>query len=115
MIGTTVVGKKFVNISSVWLQWKISSSVRFFCFLVGSNSWRSTSLVFSPALVDNCVIFAAATDAGCFLCWYRCPLDVIHDSGRYFEMSFSVIPGHVAKYPFLIACSRVCFLMQQRI
>ena len=53
--------------------------------LVGSNSWRSTSLVFYPALVDNCVTFAAATAAGCFLCWSRCPLEVIHDSGRYLK------------------------------
>ena len=51
-------------------------------FSVGSNNWRGTSIVFSHDLVDTCVTFADAADAGrCFL-WSRCPFDVISDSGR---------------------------------
>ena len=50
---------------------------------VGSNRWRSTSLVFSPAFMDKGVTFAAAfVDGRCF-CWSRCHFAVISDSGRY--------------------------------
>ena len=45
----------------------------------------------------------------------RCPFAVIYNSGRYFEISFSVGPGHVEKYPSLIAWSRVSLVGQQRI
>ena len=60
-----------------------------------------------PALVDKCVTFAAVADAGRCFCWSRFPFAVISDSGRYFEMSFSVNPDHVEKDPSLIAWSRV--------
>ena len=40
---------------------------------------------------------------------------MISDSGRYFEISFSVIPGHVYKDPSLIFLSRVHLVGQQRI
>ena len=71
--------------------------------------------MFSPDFVDKGVTFAAAaTDGHCF-CWYRCHFAVISDSGRYFEISFSVSPGHVEKDPYLIACSRVRLVGQQRI
>ena len=63
--------------------------------------------MFSPALVDKCVTFSAASAAGCLFYWYRCPLSVISDSGRYSEISLSVSPGHVAKDPYFIAWSRV--------
>ena len=59
--------------------------------------------MFSPDLVDKGVTFvAAAADSHCFF-WSRCPFDVISDSGRYFEISFSVSPGHVEKDPSLIS------------
>ena len=82
---------------------------------VGSNSWSINSLVLSPVLVDKCVTFASAASAGCCLCWSRCPFDLISDSGRYFEISFSVSPFHVEKDPYLIACSRVRLVGQQTI
>ena len=63
--------------------------------------------MFSLALVSNGVTFLADSDTGCCLCWSRCPLSVVSDSGRYFEKSFSVSPGHVAKDPYFIACIRV--------
>ena len=40
---------------------------------------------------------------------------VISDSGRYFEISFSVSPGHIENDPFLIAWSRVRLIGQKRI
>ena len=61
----------------------------------------------SPALVDKCVTFVAASDDGCCLCWSKCPLDVISDSGRYSKMSFSVSPGHGAKDSSSIAWIKV--------
>ena len=58
--------------------------------------------MFSPDLVDKGFTFAAdAADGRCFW-WSRCPLAVISYSGRYFEMSFSVSPGLVAKDSYLI-------------
>ena len=71
--------------------------------------------MFSPALVDKGVTFASASAAGRCVFWSRCPFDVISDSGRYFEIGLSVIPGHVEKDPSLIAWSRVCLVGQQRI
>ena len=65
--------------------------------------------MFSPALVDKGVTFIAAAAAGICLFWSRCPYSVIYDSGRYFEISFSVSPGHVEKDPSLISWSRVRF------
>ena len=63
--------------------------------------------MFSPALVDKGATFSAAAVVGRCFCWSRCPFDVISDSGRYFEISFSMSPGHVEKDPSLIAWSRV--------
>ena len=77
--------------------------VRSELFSVGSNIWRSTSLVFSPALVGKGVTFVYASFYEYCLRWYKCPLVMISDSGKYFEISLSVSPGHVAKYPSLIA------------
>ena len=71
-----------------------------------------TSLVFYPALVDKGVTFAATDAAGSCFCWSRRPFAVISDSGRYFEISLSVSPGHVENYPSLIAWSRVCLVGQ---
>ena len=71
--------------------------------------------MFSPALVDKGVKFSAVSAAGCCFCWSSCPFAVISDSGRYFEISFSVIPSHVEKDPSLIAWSRVRLVGQQRI
>ena len=59
--------------------------------------------MFYPDLVDTGVTFSAADAAGRCLCWSRCPFDVIYDSGKYFEISFSVSPGHVENDPSLIA------------
>ena len=71
--------------------------------------------MFSPDLVDKGVKFATAATVGrCFL-WSRCAFAVIYDSGRYFEISFSVIPGHIEKDSSLIAWSRVYLVGQQRI
>ena len=71
--------------------------------------------MFSPVLVDKYVTFAYAAAAGhCFFC-SRCPLVVISDSEKYFEMGFSVSPGHVAKDPYLIAWIRVRLVGQHRI
>ena len=71
--------------------------------------------MFSPDLVDKGVTFAAAAAAGRCFCWSRCPFAVISDSGRYFEISFSVSPGHIDKDPSLISWSRVRLVGQQRI
>ena len=71
--------------------------------------------MFSPDLVDEGVTFAAAAASGRFLCWSRCPFAVTSGSGRDFEISFSVSPGHLEKDPFLIAWSRVLLVGQQRI
>ena len=84
-------------------------------FSVGSNIWRINSLVFSPALVDKGVTFADADAAGSFFCWSSCPFAVIYDSWRYFEISFSVSPGHVEKDPSLISWIRLRLVGQQRI
>ena len=66
---------------------------------VGSSIWRSISFVFSLALVDICVKFAAdSTTDRCF-CWPRRPLAVIYDYGRYLVISFAVSPVHDAKDP----------------
>ena len=40
---------------------------------------------------------------------------VISDSVRYFEISFSMSPGHVEKYSSLIDWSRVSLVGQKRI
>ena len=71
--------------------------------------------MFSPELVDKGVTFAPADADGHCFCWSRCPFAVTSDSGRYFEISFSVSTSHVDKYPSLIAWSRVCFVGQHRI
>ena len=71
--------------------------------------------MFYPDFVDKGVTFAADADAGRCFCWSRCPFDVIYDSGRYFEISFSVSPGHVEKDPSWIAWIRVRLVGQQRI
>ena len=63
--------------------------------------------MFSPALVDKGVTFVEDDASGRCFCWYRCTFSVISDSGRYFEISFSVSPGHVEKDPSLISWSRV--------
>ena len=71
--------------------------------------------MFSPDLADKGVTFAAAAaDGRCFF-WSRCPFDVISDSGRYFEISFSLSPGHVEKDPSLIDWSRVRLVGLHRI
>ena len=71
--------------------------------------------MFSPGLVDKGVTFAAAAESGCCFCWSRCPFDVIYNSGIYFEIIFSVIPGHVEKDQSFIVWSRVNLVGQQRI
>ena len=71
--------------------------------------------MFLPSLVDTFVTFASDSAAGNYFCWSRCPLVVISDSGRYFEMSFSVSPGHVVEDPSLIYWSRVILVWHQRI
>ena len=71
--------------------------------------------MFSPDLVDKGVTFSAAAAAGRCFCWSRCPFAVISDSGRYFEIIFSVSPGHVEKDLSLIVWSRVCLVGQQRV
>ena len=71
--------------------------------------------MFYPSLVDKGVTFAAAAAAGRCFCWSRRYFAVISDSGRYFEISFSVSHGHVEKDPYLIAWSRVRLVGQQRI
>ena len=71
--------------------------------------------MFSPDLVDKGVTFSAAAAAGRCFCWSRCPFAVISNSGRYFEISFSVSPGHVEKYPSLVDWSRVRLVGQQRV
>ena len=67
------------------------------------------------AFVDKGVTFADDAAAGCCFCLFRCPFDVIYDSGRYFEISFSMSPGHVEKDPSLIAWSTVHLVGHQRI
>ena len=71
--------------------------------------------MFYPDLVDKGVIFVSDAAAGHCFCWSRCSFSVISDSGRYFEISFSMSPGHVDKDLFLIAWSRVRLVEQQRI
>ena len=71
--------------------------------------------MFSPNLVYKGVIFVVADVVGRCFFWSRCPLAVIYDSERYFDMSFSVSPGYVAKYPSLIAWIRVRLVGQQMI
>ena len=68
----------------------------------------------SPALVDKVVTFAVAAAASRCFCWSRYPFSVISDSGRYFEISFSVSPGHAYKDSSLIAWVRVRLVGQQR-
>ena len=65
--------------------------------------------MFSPALVDKGVTFAAATAAAAGRYFYcsRFHLSVISDYRIYFEIILSVSPGHVEKDPSLIAWSRV--------
>ena len=57
--------------------------------------------------MDKCVTCVGAAAAGRSFYWSRCPLDVISDSGRYFEISFYVSPGHVVKDKSLIVWIRV--------
>ena len=71
--------------------------------------------MFYPALVDKCVTFSSTDASGCCFFWSKYPLSMISDSVRYFEISFSVGPGHVAKDPYLIAWSRVYLVGQQSI
>ena len=58
--------------------------------------------MFSPALVYKGVTFETAAAAGSCFCWSRCPFAVIYDSGRYFEIIFSMSSGHDEKDPSLI-------------
>ena len=44
------------------------------------------------------------------LAWFMCPFIVGSGSVKYFWIVFSVIIGHVAKYPFLIAFNHVVFV-----
>ena len=69
----------------------------------------------SSALVDKGVTFSAAAAAGRCFCWYGFSFSVIYDSGRFFEVSFSVSPGHFEKDPSLITWNRVRLVGQQRI
>ena len=71
--------------------------------------------MFSHALVDKGVTFANDFYACCGFCCTWCPLDVIYDYGKYFEMSFSVITGYFAMDPSLIARSSLCLVGHQRI
>ena len=71
--------------------------------------------MFFADLLDKGITFDSAAAAGCCFCWSRCPFDVISDSGRYFEINFSVGPGHVKKDPSVIALIRVRLVGQQRI
>ena len=71
--------------------------------------------MFSPDLVDKGVTLAAAAADGRCFCWCRCPFAGVSDSGRYFEISFSVSPVPVENDPSLIAWSRVRLVGQQRI
>ena len=71
--------------------------------------------MFSPALVDKYVTFTATDSTGRCFWWYRFPFFVISDSGRYFEISFSVSPGDIEKDPSLVSWSRVRLVGQQRI
>ena len=79
-------------------------------FSVGSNTWRGISFEFYPALVVIGITFAAADETGNYFCWSRSSLSVIHESGIYFVISFSVSSGHVAKHPSLLSWTRVRFL-----
>ena len=97
-----MVGNQDVIITSVRLHCKFSSQVRI-KKLDGSNIRRSTSLVFSPALVDKVVIFSAAAATGNCFFWSRCLFSVISGSGRYSEISFSLSTGYVEKYLSFIA------------
>ena len=71
--------------------------------------------MFSPALVDKGVAFAADAASGSCFYWSRCPFSMIPDSGRYFVISLSVSHGHIEKDPSLIAWSRVILVGKQRI
>ena len=71
--------------------------------------------MFYPTLVDKGVTFSAESAAGCCFYWSGCPLAVISDYGRYFEISLYVSPGHVANDPSLIAWSKARLVGQQRI
>ena len=64
----------------------------------------------SPVLVDKYVTFAADVAAGNCFCWSRCPFPVIYDSGGYFEISFSVSPGHVEKDPIIDCLEQGAFV-----
>ena len=70
--------------------------------------------MFYPDFVDRGVTFPAAVVSGRFFFWSRCPFSLISDSGIYCDISFSVIPGHVEKYPSLIAWSRVFVWLDSR-
>ena len=69
-------------------------------------------LSFYLSLVAIGVTFTASDSTGRCSCWSRGPLAVIHDSVICFVIIFSVSTGHVAKYPLLIAWSRVYFVGQ---
>ena len=72
--------------------------------------------MFCPALMDKGVLFAASAAAGgSCLFWSRCPFYMISDSGRYFEIGFSVGPIHVEKDTLLISWIRIRLVGQQRI
>ena len=68
----------------------------------------------SPSFVVKCVTFAAATNPGRYFCSSRFPLIAIHYSGRYFEISFDVSPGHVVNASSLISWIGLSFVGQQR-
>ena len=66
--------------------------------------------MFSPVLVDKDVTFAADVAAGNCFCWSRCPFDVISDSEIWFDISFSVSPGHVEKDPIIDCLEQGAFV-----
>ena len=66
-------------------------------------------------LVKKGVTFVASAAAGSCFCWSRCPFAVICYSGRYFEISSPVSPGHVDNGPSFIAWSRVRLVGHQMV
>ena len=86
-----------------------------FLFQLGKIFRGVFPFLFSPALVDISVTFAAASATGRCFCWSRCRLAAISDYGRCFLTSLAVSPGHVAKDPSLIPWVRVCFVRHQMI
>ena len=86
-----------------------------FLFQLGKISRGVFHFLFSPALVDISVTFAAASATGRCFYWSRCPLAAISDYGRYFVISLAVSTSHVAKDPSLITWVRFFFVRHQMI